>query len=337
MNRDLAVAYASGLLARWLVTLPRPVARALAGPVPEVAHGLEPEAWLLARAARVAERAAQRRPAPDIPRGRVLAEAQSRFLTVRPSRPVHTEDVDADGVPTRIYTPADPLPRAILVFYHGGGWVNRSVAGHDPAVRFLSDLAGVRIASVDYRRAPEHPFPAAADDACVAYLSICRRFRDAKVAVGGDSAGGNLAASVCVTARDRGERVPDFQWLLYPAVDASTRYRSTIDYSTGFYLTEAAMDHYEALYLPDPPMKTDPRASPLLADPAGLPPAYVATALADPLRDEGEAYAQRLRDAGIHAVTQRFGLLHGFLNMTVMAPSRDGVAVTAGALRAGLA
>jgi acetyl esterase len=337
MDRTLATAYASGLLARWLVTLPRPVQRAIGGTVPAVAAGLEPEAWLLARAAAVAERVAQNRPAASVEEGRVLTAAQSRFLTPRSRRPVGTEDGDADGVPVRFYTPVDPLPGAWLVFYHGGGWVNRSVENHDSAVRMLADLSGVRIASVEYRRAPEHPFPAAADDACVAYASICRRFSDSKVAVGGDSAGGNLAASVCVTARDRGLPAPAFQWLLYPAVDASRRYPSTERFSTGFYLTEAAMDRYTDLYMPDPAMKQDPRASPLLADPAGLPPAYVATALADPLRDEGEAYAQRLRDAGVPAVTQRFGLLHGFLNTTVMAPSRDALAVTAGALRAGLA
>jgi acetyl esterase len=331
---DLLIAYASGLLARLLLALPRPVQRALAGHVPEVAAGLEPEAWLLARAGAVAERMAQGRPAPSIERGRILTEAQSRWLVRAPRRPVSTEEVDLDGIPGRLYTPVDASD-GVLVLFHGGGWVNRSVASHDPAVRNLADLSGVRIVSVDYRRAPEHPFPAAADDALVAWRSICRHFRDEKVAVGGDSAGGNLAASVCVTARDRGERVPDFQWLLYPATDASRRYPSTADFSTGFWLTEAGMDRYEELYMSG--HQSDPRASPLLADPKGLPPAYVATALADPLRDEGEAYAQRLRDAGVPAVTQRFAHIHGFFNMTVGRAARDAVAVTAGALRAGLA
>jgi acetyl esterase len=333
VDRDLATAYASGLLARWFVTLPRPVARALAGPVPDVARGLEPEAWLLARLAALAERLAQGRQAPSVEQGRLLTKAQSRFLVRRARRPVRTEELP--DVPGRRYVPVDALPGARLVFFHGGGWVNRDVDGHDPAVRNLADLSGVEIVSVEYRRAPEHPFPAAADDALVAYTSICERFGDDRVAVGGDSAGGNLAASVCVTARDRGLRVPDFQWLLYPAVDASRRYPSTADFATGFYLSEAAMDRYTALYMEG--HTEDPRASPLLADPQGLPPAYVATALADPLRDEGEAYAQRLRDAGIPATTQRFGLLHGFLNTTVMRPAQDAVAVTAGALRAGLA
>jgi acetyl esterase len=333
VDSALAIAYASGLLARGLLSLPRPVQRALAGPVPEVAAGLEPEAWLLARAGTLAEKLAQGRPAPSIEQGRVLTEAQSRWLVKRARRPVITEEMDLDGVPGRLYTPAGE-PEGVLVFFHGGGWVNRSVDSHGPAVRNLADLAGVRIVSVEYRRAPEHPFPAAADDALAAYRCICARFGGQKIAVGGDSAGGNLAASVCVTARDRGERVPDLQWLLYPATDASRRYQSTADFSTGFYLSEAAMDRYEALYMEG--HQSDPRASPLLADAKGLPPAYVATALADPLRDEGEAYAQKLRDAGIAATTQRFPLVHGFFNMTTGRAARDAVAVTAGALRAGL-
>ncbi len=337
MDRDLAFAYASGLLGRALVTLPRPVQRTLAGPVPQVAQGLDPGAWLLARAGAIAERMAQGRPAPTVADGRRLTAAQSRFMARRALRPVATEDLDLDGLRARRYVPQDPLPAARLVFFHGGGWVNRDIETHDPAVRNVADLAGVECLSVEYRRAPEHPFPAAADDAFAAYMSICQRFGDEKVAVGGDSAGGNLAASVCVTARDRGERVPDFQWLLYPAVDASTRYPSTELFSTGFYLTEAAMDRYEDLYIPTQELKRDPRASPLLADAAGLPPAYVATSIADPLRDEGEAYAHKLRAAGVPATIQRFPHLHGFLNMTALRSAQHAVAVTAGALRAGLA
>jgi acetyl esterase len=337
MERDLAFAYASGLLGRGLVSLPRPLQRALAGPVPEAAAGLDPGAWLLARAATLGERLAQNRPAPSIARGRELTAAQSRFMVPRPARAVHTEDLDLDGIPARRYAPHGALPGARLVFFHGGGWVNRDVQAHDPAVRNLADLSGVEIVSVEYRRAPEHPFPAAADDAFVAYRLLCQRFGDEKIAVGGDSAGGNLAASVAVTARDRGERVPDFQWLLYPAVDASRRYPSTDRFATGFYLTADAMDHYENLYMPTEALKREPRASPLLADARDLPPAYVAVSMADPLRDEAEAYAQKLRDAGIAATTQCFPQLHGFLNMTALRSAQAAVAVTAGALRAGLA
>jgi acetyl esterase len=329
MERDLVFAYASGILGRGLATLPRPLQRALAGPVPEVAAGLDPGAWLLARASTVAARLAEGRPEPPIEDGRRLAAAQSRFLVRRPARPVRTEE--RPDIPARHYIPVDPLPGARLVFFHGGGWVNRDVESHDLAVRNLADLSGVEIFSVEYRRAPEHPFPAAADDALEAYLAL----NEGRVAVGGDSAGGNLAASVAVTARDRGLPAPAFQWLLYPALDASCRYESTALFSTGFSLTEAAMDRYTELYMAG--HEDDRRASPLLADAEGLPPAYVATALADPLRDEAEAYARKLGDAGVPVTVQRFPQLHGFLNMTAMRSAHAAVAVTAGALRAGLA
>jgi acetyl esterase/lipase len=334
VDRALLRAYAAGLAVRGIVSLPDPVLRAAAGPVPEVARGLQPDAWLLARMATLADRLAARRDPPPLEDQRRHAEAQTRFLALAPRRPVRTEDADAGGVAVRRYEPVDPRD-GLLVFFHGGGWVQRSVAGHDRAVRFLSDLSGVRVVSVEYRRAPEHPFPAAADDALAAYLAIAEA-EAGPLAVGGDSAGGNLAASVAITARDRGLRVPDFQWLLYPATDAPRRHPSEHAFRTGFGLTQAAMDRYRDLYLPDPASRADPRASPLYADPSGLPPAYVATALADPLRDEGEAYAEHLRTAGVPAVTQRFGLLHGFFNATASRTARDAVAVTAGALRAGL-
>jgi acetyl esterase len=334
VDPGLLRAHATGLLVRGLVGLPEPVLRAVGGPVPEVARGLEAEAWFLARLAAQAERLAARRPPPPLDDQRRHAEAESRFLARTSRRPVETRDTRAGGVPVRFYEPQDALDGRLLVFFHGGGWVQRSVESHDRAVRNLSDLAGLRVVSVEYRRAPEHPFPAAADDALAAYLAVAEGVE--RVAVGGDSAGGNLAASVAVTARDRGLRVPDFQWLLYPAVDAPRVYPSEDDFRSGFFLSKEAMDRYTQLYMPDPAVRDDPRASPIYADPQGLPPAYVATALADPLRDEGEAYAQRLRDAGIPAVVQRFGLLHGFFNATAMRRAREAVAVTAGALRAGL-
>ncbi len=331
MDTALAIAYASGAVGRGLVALPAPLQRALGGPPPDVARGLDPGAWLLARAAAAAEARGAGREAPPVDVARRLAEAQSGFLVRSSRRPVAVEDGDAGGVPVRWYTPIDALPDALLVFFHGGGWVNRSVASHDPAVRALADLSGVRIVSVEYRRAPEDPFPAAADDAVAAYAALAG---EGRVAVGGDSAGGNLAASVCVSAAAGTVPMPAFQWLLYPATDATRRYQSTADFATGYFLTEAAMDRYTDLYMAS--HRDDPRASPLLADLAGFPPAYVATALADPLRDEGEAYAEQLRAAGVPAITQRFPLLHGFLNMTAHRTARDAVAVTAGALRAGL-
>lgn len=339
MRRAILRAHATGLAVRGLMCLPVPVLRVLAGPPPDVARELEPEAWLLARLATLAERLTAGRALPALDEQRAIADADTRFLAVGPRRPVHTEDRTADGIPVRLYVPegaghAGPL----LVFFHGGGWVQRSIASHDASVRLLAHLSGVRVVSVEYRRAPEHPFPAAVDDALAAYLHVVANpatygADPARIAVGGDSAGANLAAAVALTADPR----PAFQWLLYPAVDAVNRRPSARDFATGFYLTEAAMDRYTDLYLPDPATRSDPRASPLLADSLeGMPPAYVAIAAADPLRDEGEAYAQRLRDASVPAVMQRFGLLHGFFNVTVMRAAREAVTVAAGALRQGL-
>jgi acetyl esterase len=319
-------AYAAGLIAAGIGRVPEPVLARLAGPVPDVARGLAPEAWLLAR---LADRVATGAP-PPLEVSRRYGDAETRFASRTADVPVR--ESEEGGRRVRWYEPPDAID-GLLVFFHGGGWAQRSIESHDRSVRFLADLAGVRVASVDYRLAPEHPFPAAADDALVAYLSICRRLGDERVAVGGDSAGANLAASVAITARDRGERVPDFQWLLYPCTDAAFKRPSVKDFSTGFFLTEAAMDRYNDMYLPTRELKLDPRASPIYADPTGLPPAYVATALADPLRDEGEAYAAMLE----HGTVQRFGHLHGFFNMTALPRAREAVSVAAGALRAGLA
>ena len=318
-------AYAAGMLARAVGAVPEPVVRAAFGAPPPEARGLAPEAWALARLARVIEGG---EPAP-LAVSRRYADAETRFASLTADVPVR--ETEEGGRRVRWYEPPDAID-GLLVFFHGGGWAQRSIESHDRSVRFLAERAGVRVASVDYRLAPEHPFPAAADDAFVAYRSICQPLGDEKVAVGGDSAGANLAASVAITARDRGERIPDFQWLLYPCTDAAYKRPSVKDFSTGFFLTEAAMDRYNDMYLPTRELKLDPRASPIYADPAGLPPAYVATALADPLRDEGEAYAALLE----HGTVQRFGHLHGFFNMTALPRAREAVSVTAGALRLGL-
>jgi len=339
MDPVLLRAYATSLLVRGLVSLPVPVLRRLGGRPPAVARELEPEAWFLARLATLAERLAGGHSIPPLDEQRVIADAETRFLAVGPRRPVHTEDRTADGIPVRLYVPEGANDEGpLLVFFHGGGWVQRSIASHDASVRLLAHLSGIRIVSVEYRRAPEHPFPTPVDDALAAYTHIATHAGaygadPTRIGVGGDSAGGNLAAGVALTADPR----PAFQWLLYPAVDAVNRHPSAKAFATGFYLTEAAMDKYIDLYLPDRDRRADPRASPLLAaDLSAMPPAYVAIAAADPLRDEGEAYAQRLRDAGVPAVTQRFGQLHGFFNVTVMRSAREAVAVTAGALRHGL-
>ncbi|MCC9306292.1 alpha/beta hydrolase [Kitasatospora sp. RB6PN24] len=245
-----------------------------------------------------------------------------------------------------LYTPAGigDEPSGLLVFYHGGGWVLGSRASHDGAARFLARHAGVRVLSVEYRRAPEHIFPAAVDDALAAFDHAHAKAADLgvdpdRIAVGGDSAGGNLAAVVAQLAVARGGPSPAFQLLCYPATDGSRRRRSRELFGDGFLLTSAQMDWFADHYAPVGVDRKDPRMSPLLAaDLGGLPPAYIATAGFDPLRDEGEAYAERLREAGVPvALSRQPDLIHGYLSyLGVGRRFREAAAEAAGALRMAL-
>jgi len=238
--------------------------------------------------------------------------------------------------PVTLSGPAGPLaarlfvsaerPRGLVVYYHGGGWVVGDLDTHEAPCRFLARHAGVAVLSIDYRLAPEHRFPAAVDDALAAFRWACAeasRFGVApgQVAVAGDSAGGNLAAVVSLLARDGGPQ-PRAQLLVYPVTDLSKKHPSYRIFSEGFFLAERDMDWYRANYLPDEAAALDPRASPLLApDLHGLSPAIVLTAGFDVLRDEGEAYARRLRDAGVSVELRRTaGQIHGFANATGVSP-----------------
>jgi acetyl esterase len=331
-------------LARALFVLPPRAQRVLGGRIPPEAAGLEPDAWLVARlAARDAVWAG------DLPLDELRARFDASLATVsaRPRLPVAAEDRTVEGAAgplgARLYVPAgEPAPGPLLVYYHGGGWVEGSVATHDPACRLLAHLSGVRVLSVDYRLAPEHPFPAAADDARAAFADVARR-ADAfgadprRVADGGDSAGRNLAAVTALALRGEPE-APAFQLLIYPGVDMTRKHPSRLAFGEGFLLTEQSMTFYEDCYVPDRSQRSDPRVSPLLApDLSGLPPAHIATAVADPLRDEGEAYAERLRAAGVTVALQRHPQIHGFFNLTAMRSGLRGLTLVAGALRQGLA
>ena len=223
----------------------------------------------------------------------------------------------------RVYVPASaPSSDAPgLVFFHGGGWVVGSIESHDRLCRALAHRAALVVVSVDYRLAPEHPFPAAPDDAIAATRWVLENaallgMDPARIAVGGDSAGGNLSAVVALALRDDARR-PAFQVLIYPATDLTRALPSHALFRDSFFLSKAAGDWYLGHYLPEPADATKPLASPLfVADLSRLPPALVITAGFDPLRDEGKAYADRMREAGVD-VEYVFveGQMHGFLVM----------------------
>ena len=216
---------------------------------------------------------------------------------------------------------AGPLPT--LIYYHGGGFVIGNIETHDSTCRRVANRSRCQVISIDYRLAPEHPFPASTDDGIAAF----RHIRDnaatfeadaARIAVGGDSAGGNIAAVVCQACRDAGEATPAFQMLIYPATDSSRQSSSRRSLAEGYFLTGELMDWFWKAYVPAGTDLADLRLSPLLTkDVKGLPPAFVLTAGFDPLRDEGRAYADRLIDAGIKTTYVNYpGTIHGFFTLT---------------------
>jgi acetyl esterase len=276
---------------------------------------------------------------------------EARIVAHRP--PIPMARVEALAIPgpggtidARLYVPpVTGEPSALLVYFHGGGWVIGGVDTHDDPCRFLAAHAGTRVLSVDYRLAPEHPFPAAAEDALAAYEWAAANAErlgayPGRIGVGGDSAGANLAAAACLTARDAGIASPAMQLLIYPVTETAGTARSRHTFADGFMLTRADMDWFEGHYLPPGVDRDDPRVALLGAgDLSSLPPAYVATAGFDPLRDEGEAFAARLREAGVQVALRRHpGLIHTFLNLTAICPTaRAAMLEAAGALRMGLA
>ena len=224
------------------------------------------------------------------------------------------------------HPPGGGPPAPLVVFYHGGGWVFGDLDSHDSACRLICRDAGVHVLAVDYRLAPEHPAPAAVDDAYAAYRWAREHAAELgadprRVAVAGDSAGGNLTAVVCRLARDAGDPMPSLQWLIYPVTDQRGLARSRSLLGDGFLLTKHDMDWFTDCYLADSGLdRIDPLFSPLLADDlTGLPPALVITAGFDPLRDEGEQYAAKLREAGV-PVDHRLmaSMIHAFLNLNVL-------------------
>ena len=228
----------------------------------------------------------------------------------------------AGEIPVRIYTPGGTAPFPVLVYFHGGGWVIGNLDTHDGICRSLANRVGCLVVSVDYRLAPEHRFPAAPEDCYAATRWLAEHAGSlggdkGRIAVGGDSAGGNLAAVVALMARDRGGPKLAFQLLVYPATDTDFETRSYRENSEGYFLTRADMVWFWNHYAPRDEDRRNPYAAPLrAASLRGLPPALVITAEFDPLCDDGNAYAARLREDGVPVrLSQQDGLIHGFFQM----------------------
>jgi acetyl esterase len=341
---------ARGAALRGVFELPAPLRRLAAGaPVRVDGQTLDPDLALLLRLMRLegselasagASVAKQRRAidgSADLTADRRVGAVTTRTVAV---------PVDGDTVPARLYTPAGLAAGSpLLVFYHGGGWVIGSLDSHDNTCRFLAERAGTRVLSVGYRLAPEHPFPAATADALAGFRYAVDHAEElgadpAAVAVGGDSAGGNLAAVTCHLAAASGGPRPVFALLFYPGTDAVVRRPSRDRFGAGYFLTDQGVDWFLGHYIPDVEQRADPRFSVLRApNLAAFPPTYLTVGGFDPLRDEVVAFAERLAEAGVPvALRVHPDLIHGFVNfLGISHRSREAAAEAAGALRTGFA
>ena len=274
-----------------------------------------------------------------------------RFFTQPDAQPVaHVRELTADGphgpIAMRLYRPTPETSGAlpVLVYFHGGGWVIGDLDTHDALCRALANGSGCAVVSVDYRMGPEHRFPAAVDD-CLAATYWVRRnaatlnVNPDKLAVGGDSAGGNLAAVIALAARNAGDLPVAYQLLIYPATVQRRVTRSGAVNGQGLLLTVDSMRYFHDHYIDDDRHDHDWRAAPLLCDDLGrLPPALVLTAGFDPLRDEGIEYAHRLTQAGNRATLVSFERqIHGFITMgKVIDEAEEAIAMCAAALKRAL-
>jgi acetyl esterase len=311
---------------RTLYRLPRPVRRRLAGrPVRVDGQTLDVDMQLLLRLQKLA--GVPRVETLPLPAGRALLRHQAQVCAgdqpVGEARDLRVPGPGGMELPARLYVPRGTVgPSPLLLFVHGGGWVYGDLESHDGVCRYLAEQAGVRVLAVEYRKAPEHRYPAGLDDCFSAYSWLREHATElgadpARIAIGGDSAGANLSIGVCLRARDEGLPQPAAQLLVYPATDFSQRLPSRAMFGEGFYLSKEFMDRCEAAYVAPGTDTAGAQLSPLQAkDLSGLAPAYVVTAGFDPLRDEGEAFARRIADDGGTVELHRHsGLIHGFFNM----------------------
>lgn len=318
-----AVDGARGITARALVKLPRSAVRRLAGdPVVVDGKTLDPEMQLLLRLLKLEGPAIETL---------AMSKARTKFISgfqvvggKQPIGAVTDRTIDGPGGPLtlRFYTPSGLAGQApALVYFHGGGFMHGNLDSHDATCRFLAEEAQVRVIAVDYRLAPEAPFPAAVDDAWAAWTWVTDHAKGlgldpGRIAVGGDSAGGNLSAGLAQRAVRDGARAPAFQLLIYPITDFMESAASRTMYGEDFLLTRAYLDLSEGHYLLGDEDTSDPRLSPLRHDTAGVAPAYVVTAGFDPLQDEGRAYAEAMRAAGVPVeYVCEDGLIHTFANI----------------------
>lgn len=241
--------------------------------------------------------------------------------TVRADASVDRRQIDVGdhSIPLWIYRSTATQPLPVLLYIHGGGWSIGTLEGVDRLCRELRDRVGCHVVSVGYRLAPEHPFPAALTDCLAALDWIHANAHDlnadrSRIAIGGDSAGGNLSIACCLAARDTGRPMPVFQMLAYPATDFTSTRSSWSEYADAPLLTAHDARWFMSLYAPDAADHSNPLASPMAADSlAGMPPTHVITAEVDVLRDDGEAFVERLRAAGVQATSKRYpGVFHGF-------------------------
>jgi len=276
----------------------------------------------------------------------VMREGFRNLMPREPGEPVdRVSDRSVPGpegeIPIRVYTPEGDGPHPLLVYFHGGGFVVCDLESHDGICRSLTNAAGCVTVSVDYRLAPESRFPAAPEDCFAATRWVSEHARELggdpqRVAVAGDSAGGNLAAVVALMARERGGPALAHQLLVYPVTDHAFDTASYEANAEGYFLTRDMMRWFWGHYLGDSEEGSHPHASPLRAmELSGLPSATVVTAEYDPLRDEGEAYAERLAKAGVPTELRRYdGMIHGFFGMThAIDRAREAIDYAAGALR----